>query len=36
MGRWRDFRHNMAAELFLFAYAMAWVVALLLTVLLSN
>jgi len=36
MSRWRDFRRDMAAELFFFAYAMAWVVALLLTFMLTN
>ncbi|MDI3463493.1 MAG: hypothetical protein OJF50_002314 [Nitrospira sp.] len=36
MSRWRDFRRAMAAELFLLAYAMAWVVALLVTHLLTK
>jgi hypothetical protein len=36
MSRWRDFRHEMAAELFLLAYAIAWGVALLVTLLLTN
>jgi hypothetical protein len=36
MGRWRDFRRDMATELILLAYAMAWVVALLVTHLLTN
>lgn len=36
MGKWRDFRRGMSTELFLLAYAMAWVVALLLTFMLTN
>ena len=36
MSRWRDFRHDMATELFLLAYAMAWVVTLLVTLLLTT
>ncbi|WHZ25613.1 MAG: hypothetical protein OJF51_000408 [Nitrospira sp.] len=36
MSRWHDFRRAMAAELFLLAYAMAWVVALLVTHLLTK
>jgi hypothetical protein len=36
MNKWRDFRREMATELFLFAYAMAWGGALLLTALLTN
>ena len=36
MGLWRDFRRDKAAELFLLAYAMAWGVALLVTLLLTN
>ncbi len=36
MGLWRDFRREMAAELFLLAYAMAWGVALLVTLLLTD
>lgn len=36
MSRWRDFRIEMAAELFLLAYAMAWVVALFVTLLLTD
>lgn len=34
--RWRDFQQAMAAELFLLAYAMVWVVALLVTHLLTK
>ncbi len=30
MSRWRDFRREMATELFLLAYVIAWVTALLL------
>ena len=36
MGLWRDFRCQMAAELFLLAYAIAWGVALLVTLLLTT
>lgn len=36
MGLWRDFRRQMAAELFLLAYAIAWGVALLVTLLLTT
>lgn len=36
MGLWRDFRRDMAAELFLLAYAIAWVIALLVILVLSN
>lgn len=36
MSRWRDFRREMATELLLLAYALAWVVALLVTSLLTT
>ena len=36
MNRWHDFRREMATELFLLAYAMAWGSALLVTFLLTN
>ena len=36
MSRWRDFRREMATDLFLLALAIAWGVALLLTLLLTN
>jgi hypothetical protein len=36
MSRWRDFRRDMATELLLLAYAMSWVVALLVTFLLTT
>jgi len=36
MSKWRDFRRDMAAELLLLAYAIAWGVALLVTVLLTK
>ena len=36
MGRWSNVHRAMAAELFLLAYAMAWVVALLVTHGLTN
>ena len=36
MGLWHDFRREIAAELFLLAYAMVWVIALLVTLLLTN
>ncbi len=36
MSKWRDFQRAMSTELFLLAYAMAWVVALLVTFMLTN
>jgi hypothetical protein len=36
MNKWRDFRREMAMELFLFTYAIAWGVALLLTHMLTK
>jgi hypothetical protein len=36
MNKWRDFWHDMATELILFAYAIAWGGALLLTHLLTK
>jgi hypothetical protein len=36
MNKWHDFRRDMATELFLFAYAIAWGAALLLTYMLTK
>ena len=36
MSKWREFRRAMAMELFLFAYAIAWGVALMLTHMLTK
>jgi hypothetical protein len=36
MNKWRDFRRNMATELFLFAYVIAWGGVLLVTHMLTK